>query len=71
MKERSEAYLNLLLLYPIVSMKMSFMPLDSILQSHIQRTNTFQKIKQFYKLVIPSLINMNCIQLLKTIKYKT
>ena len=71
MKERSKAYLNLPLLYPIASRKMFFTPLDSILQSHIQRANTFQKIKQIYKLVTIDLINMNCIQLLKTIKYKT
>ena len=43
MKERSDAYLNPPLLYLIESMKMSFAPLDLILQSHIQRTNTFQE----------------------------
>ena len=43
MKERSDASLDLSLLYPIASTKMSFAPLDSILQSHIQRVNTFQE----------------------------
>lgn len=61
MKERSDAYLDPSFLYSIASMKVPFIPLDLILQSHTQKMNTFQNIKKIYKPTIIDLNNMNCI----------